>query len=108
MPETSKDRLKKLIASAEEPILSDAEIDELLAASAVADGAGLGPESEDWDPSYDLNSAAAEGWMVKAARSASTTETDPDSLAVTSRVFENCIRMAQLYSRKRAASVRIT
>lgn len=103
--ETAKDKLKKLTASSEEPVLTDLEIDELLAASAVADSAGLGPESEGWSPTYDVSSAAAEGWMIKAARSASTTETDAATLAVTSRVFDNCLRMARLYSKKRAASV---
>jgi len=106
--ETAKDKLKKLTASAEEPELTDAEIDELLAASSVADGEGNLPESEDWSPTYDIAAAAAEGWMIKAARVASTTETDPDSLNVTSRVFENCIRMAGIYSRKRSAGVKTT
>jgi len=106
--ESAKEKLKKLTASAEEPMLTDAEIDELLAASGVADTEGNGPASEDWTPSYDINSAAAEGWMIKAARCASTTEIDPDSLEVTSRVFENCIRMAGLFSKRRAGSVKVT
>ena len=88
--------------------MTDAEIDELLAASGVADAEGNGPSSEAWTPTYDMNSAAAVGWMIKAARSASTTETDPDSLAVTARVFDNCIRMASIFSGKRAGSVRVT
>ena len=104
--ETAKDRLKKLTASADEPALTDAEIDELLASSSVADGEGTSPESDDWSPTYDIAAAAAEGWMIKAARAASTTETDPDSLNVTSRIFENCVRMARIYSRKRSASVK--
>ena len=87
--------------------MTDAEIDELLAASGTADAEGNGPASESWTPTYDLNSAAAEGWMIKAARSANSTETDPDSLAVASRVFENCLRMAKLFSRKRSASVKV-
>ena len=106
--ESAKEKLKKLTASGDEPSLTDAEIDELLAASGIADAEGNGPASEGWTPTYDTNSAAAEGWMIKAARSASTTETDPDSLAVTSRVFENCIRMAKHFSAKRAGSVKFT
>ena len=87
--------------------MTDAEIDELLAASSVADGEGNAPASEGWSPTYDIRAAAAEGWMIKAARAASTTETDPDSLNVTSRVFENCIRMAQTYSRKRIGNAKV-
>lgn len=85
--------------------MSDAEIDELLAASGLADAEGNAPSSEGWTPTYDINAATAEGWLIKAGRSASTTETDPDSMQVTSRVFENCIRMARLYSSKRTASI---
>jgi len=86
--------------------LTDAEIDELLAASSVADSEENAPESEEWSPTYDIAAAAAGGWMIKAARAANTTETDPDSLNVTSRIFENCIRMAGIYSRKRSAAVK--
>lgn len=106
--ETAKDKLKKLTASTEEPALTDLEIDELLAANALTDLDGIAPESEMWTPTYDVGSAASEGWMIKAARSASTTETDPDSLAVTSRVFDNCLRMARIYSRKRTACVSVS
>jgi hypothetical protein len=104
--ETAKDKLKKLTAAADDPVLTDAEIDELLAASSVADSEENSPESEDWSPTYGIAAAAAEGWMIKAARAANTTETDPDSLNVTSRIFENCIRMAGIYSRKRSAGVK--
>ena len=106
MPESAKEKLKKLTAWEDEPALTEAEIDELLSASGITDSEGNGPTSEEWTPTYDVNSAATEGWMIKAARSASTTETDPDSLAVTSHVFENCIRMARLFSGKRSGSVK--
>ena len=106
--ESAKDKLKKLTASTADPALSDPEIDELLAASGVTDVAGNGPQSEDGAPTYDIDAAAAEGWMIKAARAANTTETDPDSLKVTSRVFDNCIRMARNFSRKRSTSVKFT
>ena len=104
--ETAKDKLKKLTAATDEPVLTDADIDELLAASSVADGDDNSPESEAWSPTYDIAAAAAEGWMIKTGRAANTTETDPDSLNVTSRIFENCIRMAGIYSRKRSAAVK--
>lgn len=87
--------------------MSDTEIDELLAANGLADAEGNAPSSEIWAPTYDINSAAAEGWLIKAGRAAAATETEPDSLRVTSRVFENCIRLARLYSAKRTAAARV-
>ena len=106
--ETPKEKLKKLTAWDVAPELTDVEIDELLLQGAVADKEGTGPASEEWDPTYDLNSAAAAGWLIKAGRAASTTETEPDSVSVTSRVFANCLRMSRIYSAKRAASVRVS
>lgn len=104
MAETPKERLKKLTAWTTEPQLDDAEIDELLAANPLADDAGNSPDSEDWTPTYDLASCAAMGWLIKAGRAAATTETEPDSVNVASRVFDNCLKMAREYSRKKAAT----
>ena len=106
--ETPKEKLKKITAWDVEPELTDTEIDELLLQGAVADGEGHGPASEDWVPTYDINSAAAAGWLIKAGRAASTTETEPDSVNVTSRVFANCLRMSRIYAGKRTASARVT
>jgi hypothetical protein len=106
--ETPKEKLKKLTAWDVYPLLTDGEIDELLLQASIPDKEGVGPTSEDWEPTYDLNSAAAAGWLIKAGRAASTTETEPDSVNVTSRVFANCLRMSRIYSDKRATSVRVT
>lgn len=103
--ETPKEKLKKLTAWTVEPVLTDTEIDELLESAATVDAEGNAPSSEDWTPTYDLNAAAASGWLLKAGRAASTTETEPDSVNVTSRVFANCLRMARIYGGKRATSL---
>jgi hypothetical protein len=105
--ETAKDKLKKLTAWTTEPVLTDSEIDELLAQSSLADTGGHIPESEGWAPTYDLDVAAAAGWLIKAGRAASTTETEPDSVQVTSRIFHNCMHMASAFATKRTASPRI-
>jgi hypothetical protein len=106
--ETPKEKLKKLTAWDVEPELSDTEIDELLAQSAKKDAEGNPPTSEDWVATYDVNAAASAGWLIKAGRAASTTETEPDSVNVTSRIFANCLRMSRTYSGKRAVSLRVT
>ncbi len=103
--ETPKERLKKITAWDVEPELSDTEIDELLAQSGIADSEGNGPASEDWVATYDLNSAAAAGWLIKAGRAVSTTETEPDSVNVTARIFANCLRMSRIFSARRTTSV---
>ena len=106
--ESPKEELKKLAAWDVAPTLTDTEIDELLAAAAKKDAEGNAPTSEDWIPTYDVNAAAAAGWLIKAGRAASTTETEPDSVNVTSRIFANCLRMSRVYSSKRSMSLRVT
>lgn len=101
--ETPLEKLKKLTAWDTEPTLSGAELDELLAGTSLEDKDGRAPADASWTPTYDVNAAAATGWLIKAGRASSTTETEPDSFYVTSKVFDNCCKMAALYRAKGAA-----
>jgi hypothetical protein len=104
--ETAKDKLKKMTAWDTAPELTDGEIDELLEQAAVMDAAGLAPDDVGWTPTYDLNAAAASGWMIKAARAAPMVEVDPPGSGVfTSKVFDNCTRMARTYAGRCAMAV---
>jgi len=106
MSETAKDKLKKMIAWDAEPALTDTEVDELLGQSSVMDTNGIPPTDDTWSASYDLNAAAAAGWLIKAARAASLTEVDPPgSGIVTSKVFDNCRAMARIYTGKGSRTV---
>ena len=107
MPDTPTEKLKKLTARDIEPALTEDELDELLAASSLADNQGRAPADEDWTPTYDLDSAAASAWMIKAGRASSTTETEPDSFYVTSKVFDNCCKMARIYRAKAAVTTSV-
>src|SRR5437763_16940692 len=98
MPDTPKDTHKKMTAWDTDPALTDGEIDELLIPCCLMDNQGRVPSDPDWTPTYDLNSAAAAGWLIKAARASATVEVDPPgSGVVTSKVFENCRAMARIY-----------
>lgn len=106
--EAPKDKLKKMLAWDVEPALTDGEVDELLGHAAVTDASGLEPLHEEWTPTYDLNAAAADGWLIKAARASALTEVDPPgSGIVTSRVFDNCRAMAKLFRSRRCGNVSI-
>lgn len=100
------DKLKQLTAWDIEPTLTEDELDELLAVAALKDAEGLTPDEAEWTPTYDLNTAAAKAWLIKAGRSAATVET-PEAGMVTSKVFDNCRSMARIYASKRTASVSI-
>lgn len=101
------DKLKQLTAWDIEPTLTEDDLDELLAVAALEDAAGLAPLHEEWTPTYDLNTAAAQAWLIKAARAAAIVDT-PEAGMVTSKVFDNCRAMARIYAGKRAVSVSTT
>ena len=105
--ETPLEKLKKLTAWETEPALTEDEVEELLDAAALEDKAGLAPLHEEWTPTYDLNAAAAAGWLLKAGRASSTTETEPESFYVTSKIFDNCCRMARIYRAKISSTLSI-
>jgi len=106
MPETAQDKLKKMVAADVAPTLTDDEVDELLASAGLSDTAGNAPVDIGWTPTYDLNAAAAAGWMIKAARAAATVEVDPPGSGIfTSKVFDNCRAMARIYRAKSKLSV---
>jgi hypothetical protein len=99
--DTPKDKLKKMTAWNTDPQLTDAEIDELLIAASKVDAAGLPPSDPAWTPTYDLDLAAASGWMIKAGRASALVEVDPPGSGLfSSKVFENCRAMARLYRAK--------
>ncbi|MEQ1604561.1 MAG: hypothetical protein ABL999_06805 [Pyrinomonadaceae bacterium] len=100
----SLEKLKQLTAWDAVPALTVDDLDELLAAASIEDANGLAPINEEWTPTYDLNAAAAQGWLIKAGRSAAVVDA-PESGPITSKVFDNCRAMARIYAAKRKASV---
>jgi len=101
MPDTPKDKLKKMTAWDVEPTLTDGELDELLIPCCLKDKTALVPSDPSWTPTYDLNLAAANGWLIKAARASSLVEVDPPGSGImTSKVFDNCRAMARIYRAK--------
>ena len=106
MAETAKDKLKKMTAWDTAPALAEAELDELLVQTSLADTDGLAPDDVDWSPTYDINAAAAAGWLIKAGRASEMTEIDSTGV-VTSKVFDNCRTMARIYRAKCRTSVRV-
>lgn len=93
------EKLKQMTAWEIEPALSEDDLDEVLAAAAIADANGLAPLHEEWTPTYDLFTAAAQAWLIKAGRAAASVD-EPSSGVVTSKVFDNCRAMARIYAAK--------
>jgi hypothetical protein len=107
MPFTAADRLKRMTAWANEPTLSQEEIDELLVMFSKADADGYVPSDGDWTPTYNLRAAAAEGWRFKAAKASELISSDLDGDRMSAnQLFEHCQRMIKTYAA--SASVQIT
>lgn len=100
------DKLKKMTAWDIDPELTEDELEELLGTNGLIDPEGHAPSHVEWLPTYDLNAAAAAGWLIKAGRASELTEVDPPgSGIVTSKVFDNCRAMARIYAARRAATI---
>ena len=105
--ETALDKLKRSTAWQVEPTLTEAELADILAASALHDPIGRSPADAQWTPTYDQNSAAAAAWLTKAGKASATVETDPNSFYMSSKVFDNCCRMAAIYRSAVCRSVKL-
>ncbi|HBR57608.1 MAG TPA: hypothetical protein DEA22_09080 [Blastocatellia bacterium] len=107
--DTPIEKLKKMTAWDTAPALTEAELTEVLGNAGISDVAGFSPASADWQPTYDLNQAAAAAWMMKAGRASALVEADPPGSGLfTSKVFENCLAMARIYSAKSRAAVKVS
>ncbi len=105
---TPLEKLKSLTARETEPVLTETEVEDILGNASVADAEGNAPANDDWTPTYDINKAAAEAWLIKAARASALTEIDPpESGIVTSQVFENCVRMSREFKARGNASISV-
>jgi hypothetical protein len=83
-----------------DPKLSLDDLQMILQNAQRADANGRSPSDVNWQPTYDLNAAAAEGWRLKAAKVAGDFNfRSPDGSSYDrSQVMEHCERMAKHYA----------
>ncbi len=101
---TDLEKLKQLTAWDVVPELTEEELEECLACVALEDANGFAPINEEWTPTYDINAAAAQAWLIKAGRAAATVD-EPTAGIVTSKVFDNCRAMAKMFAGRRSGAV---
>jgi len=87
------------------PIVHAAVVESIVDNSARPDADGNLPDDEDWQPSYDLNAAAATVFEAKAALVANRYDTNTDGQGLSrSQLLAHFQSMARMY-RHRIASV---
>lgn len=105
-PQDALATLTRLTAASTDPeaTLDPDELQDLLDAAQRRDSAGRPVDDPGWQPTWNLDAAAAEGWQAKAglvATSASTVNVEgdrgPDSFK-----YLNCVRQADHYARRAA------
>jgi hypothetical protein len=95
-----------MIAVDVDPILSAADIEDLLEVAKRADPDGLGPSDENWTPTYDLDAAAAEGWRTKAGRVVPRFGVSIDGDALhRQQIYAHCLSQAEAYARRVTGSI---
>lgn len=94
----AKALLQTLSATTCDPVLSDEEVERVLAKWRVGDRFGLTPVDTGYTPTWDLNGAAAEAWRIKAGKAASDASFSADGASYARKeVIENCRQMARDY-----------
>jgi hypothetical protein len=95
-----------MTVASSEPVLEEADLQQLLAEFARPDAEGRPPTDLNWEPVYDYNAAAAEGWRWKAARASELIAADLDGAQLSAeQIFEHCERMIGVYAKRVKASV---
>ncbi len=95
-----RQRLARMVASFDAPVLTDEDLDELLRAARRPDSGGLLPSESGWVATYDLDDAACVGWEIKAARAAAGFDFGEDGQRFSrSQIHAQCLAMARLYRR---------
>ena len=101
-------RLKSMTAWDQIPALTPEEITDLLDYAKRIDPAGIAPTSTDWTATFDLNSAAAEGWRWKAAKvSGKFAFTTSGQAFSRDQMSAMCLLMADRYQARVLVSVRM-
>ena len=100
-------QLRRMIAESGSTTYSDAELEAVIEKYPLIDANGFFPDNDDdlddWDPTYDLNAAAAQIWAEKAAAVAANFDFSADGATFhRSQEFEMATRMAAFYKARRS------
>lgn len=82
----------------EDPILTNAELSAIVAMASIADSEDRSPDDADWNPTYDVASAIAQGWDIKAAKVVGAYQFRDTGLELhREQVYDHCVKQAVLW-----------
>lgn len=93
--------LARLTDAATDPVLTSDDISDLVGVAARADADGLYRGDTGWTETWDVNAAAAEGWLRKAGRAATQFNFAEDGQRFDrAQIYQHCMAQHQLYANK--------
>lgn len=102
----ARSRIEMLTQWDMEPTLTSAEIDMLLADSAVIDADGRYINDDDWVPTFQIGRAVSRGWMLKASKIVGNYQfSDSGQTFSRQQIHEHCMAMVKEYQRLSSQSV---
>ena len=94
-------RLEAMTAASVEPTLTEDELDQLLDMARRPDVFGALPSDTDWEPTWNLDYAAAVGWHWKAGKVTANFDFSTDGQSFQrSQVWQHCDAMRRYYARR--------
>jgi len=93
-------KLSRMVDATAEPVLSEGDLEDLVASSARPDSNGtVRSDGSAWTPTWDLNAGAAEGWARKAGKAAARFSFAEDGQRFErAQIHAHCIQQHQLFA----------
>lgn len=102
----ARERLERMVAHDVDPVLSTEEVEDLFEQAKRIDGEGRTPSDADWEPTFDLNAAAAEGWSWKAGKVAPRYGVNLDGAVLQrQQLYAHCRSQSAHYANKIVGSL---
>ena len=97
----ASDAIARMTDASTDPVLDSDDLSDLIGVASRIDASGLYSDDSDWTPTWDLNAAAAEGWLRKAGRAAKDfTFAEDGQRFDRAQVYQHCMSQHELYARK--------
>lgn len=94
-------RIITLAAAGEEPVLSSADVDIILSMARRMDENEIEPGATNWTPTWGINYAVAQAWLIKAGRlSGRYLFMSGGKMFARQQMFDHCMKLHSKYAMK--------
>lgn len=102
-------KLKLMVLDTEDPQLSSTQVADCLTYARRPDSDDRDYSDDDWEPTWDLDAAAAEGWRRKAGIAANRFNFAEDGQRFErAQIYAHCLQQAEQYARRAMGAIAFT